>query len=176
MLKGLEVTIANDPPDGTLISFTLDSNNNFTQTAATRTNITVTTSAASGYIVTAWETQLMTCSAANCGVETTIPNFTYCEYSGPCLWTALCKDNLNYCGFGFTSSDPEVGGVSNNRYGDGTKYTYFPTNSSNPVRVMDYGGPVSSQSYLITYRISASLTQRPGPYTTTIVYIITAQY
>jgi hypothetical protein len=171
MFKGLEVTIT-----GTSIGFgTLDATNNFTAQIDSGTTITVTTSATSGYIVTAWETQLMTCSAANCGVETTIQNFTYCDYSNPCLWATLCKDNANYCGFGFTSNDPEVGGESS-RYGGGTEYTYFPNDSANPVRVMDYGGPVSSKSYSITYRISASLIQRPGPYSTTIVYIITAQY
>jgi len=169
MLKGLEVTIT-----GTSIDFgSLDSSNNFTATAGTQTQITVTTSATSGYIVTAWETQLMTCSDAGaCGSET-IQNFTG-TYADPQPWTILCKDNSSYCGFGFTSSDTLVEG--SNRYNSGTEYTYFPTDSSNPVRVMDYSSPVSSQSYSITYRISAPLTQRPGPYTTTIIYVVTAQY
>jgi len=172
MLKGLEVTIT-----GTSIDFgTLDTSNNFTATAGTQTQITVTTSATSGYIVTAWESQLMTCSAANCGVETTIQNLsdTVCPYSNPCPWTTLCKDDPNYCGFGFTSNDPLVEGV--NRYNNATEYTYFPTTSANPVRVMDYSSPIYNNSYLITYRISAPVTQRPGPYQTTIVYVITAQY
>jgi hypothetical protein len=181
MLKGLEVTIT-----GTSINFgTLDDTNDFTaQTQIDNgTTITVTTSATNGYIVTAWETQLMTCSVANCGVETTIKNFTYgevieCDYADPCVWTTLCKDDSYYCGFGFTSNDDSVEGL--NRYGvsggSGTKYTYFPISSSSPVLVMDSDDPVSGQSYSITYQISASLTQRPGPYTTTIVYIVTAQY
>ena len=170
MLKGLEVTIT-----GTSIDFgALDTSNDFTATAGTQTNITVTTSATSGYIVTAWETQLMTCSDSGaCGTQT-IQNFTYGTYANPQPWATLCKDDSNYCGFGFTSSDPSVEG--SNRYNNGTEYTYFPTDSSTPVRVMDYSSKVSSQSYLITYRISAPVTQRPGPYTTTIVYIITAQY
>jgi hypothetical protein len=171
VLKGLEVAIS-----GTSIAFgNLDTSNNFSATAGTQTNITVTTSATSGYIVTAWETQLMTCSDAGACASQTIPNFTYGTYADPQAWNSLyCKDNSNYCGFGFTSSDTSVGG--SNRYNGATEYTFFPTDSSAPVRVMDYGSLVSSQSFLITYRISTSLTQRPGPYGTTIVYVITPQY
>jgi len=170
MLKGLEVTIT-----GTSIDFgTLDTSNNFTVTATTTTDITVTTSATNGYIVTAWETQLLTCSDSGaCGSET-IQNFTYGTYADPQPWTTLCKDDSNYCGFGFTSSDPSVEG--SNRYNNGTEYTFFPTDSSNPVRVMDYDTKVANQTYSITYKISVSPTQRPGPYSTTIVYIVTAQY
>jgi len=170
MLKGLEVTIT-----GTSIDFgTLDTSNNFTATAGTQTNITVTTSATSGYIVTAWESQLMTCSDSGACGSQTIQNFTYGTYANPQPWATLCKDDSNYCGFGFTSSDSSVEG--SNRYNNGTEYTYFPTDSSSPVRVSDYSSPVYNSSYLITYRISAPLTQRPGPYQTTIVYVITAQY
>ena len=170
MLKGLEVTIS-----GISIDFgTLDSSNDFTVTAGTTTDITVTTSATNGYVVTAWETQLMSCSDAGaCGTET-IQNFTYGTYADPQPWNTLCKDDNNYCGFGFTSNDPLVEGL--NRYNNGTEYTYFPVDASTPVRVMDYSSPVADQSYSITYRISSSATQRPGPYGTTIVYIITAQY
>jgi adhesin HecA-like repeat protein len=166
MFKGLEVTIA-----GTSIDFgTLDAPN-FSATAGTKTNITVTTSATSGYIVTAWEDGLMKCSDS----IDTIQNFTG-SYADPREWSGYCKDNTDYCGFGFTSSDPSVGVVNPSRYSGATAYTFFPTDSSAPVLVMDFDGPVASQSYLITYRISASLTQRPGFYSTTIVYIVTAQY
>jgi hypothetical protein len=170
MLKGLEVTIT-----GTSIDFgSLDASNNFTATAGTQTQISVTTSATSGYIVTAWENQLMTCSdAGTCGSQT-IQNFTYGTYADPQPWTILCKDNPNYCGFGFTSSDTLVEG--SNRYNSGTEYTYFPTDSANPVRVADYSSQVYNNSYSITYRISVPLTQRPGPYQTTVVYVVTAQY
>jgi hypothetical protein len=170
MLKGLEVAIT-----GTSIDFgTLDASNNFTVTAGTQTNITVTTSAVSGYIVTAWESQLMTCSNAGaCGSET-ITNFTHGSYTDPEPWATTCIADSNHCGFGFTSSDTSV--ESLNRYNGATEYTFFPTDSANPVRVMDYGGSVSSQSYLITYRISAPFIQRPGPYGTTIIYVVTAQY
>jgi hypothetical protein len=170
-MKGLGVTIT-----GISITFDeLNALNNFTDTADTQTTITVTTTATNGYIVTAWESQLMTCSDSGaCGSET-IQNFTYGTYADPQPWEGYyCKDNANYCGFGFTSSDPSVEGT--NRYNNATEYTYFPTDSSNPVRVMDYPSSVTGQSYAITYRISAPLTQRPGSYQTTIVYVITAQY
>jgi hypothetical protein len=170
MLKGLEVTIT-----GTSIDFgNLDTGNDFTATAGTTTDIEVTTSATNGYIVTAWETQVMTCSDSGaCGSET-IQNFTYGTYADPQPWTIVCKDDTDYCGFGFTSSDTSVEG--SNRYNSGTEYTFFPTDSSSPVRVSDDSGPISSSSYSITYRISTSVTQRPGPYGTTVVYVITAHY
>ena len=174
MLKGLEVTIV-----GTSISFDeLTMANNFTNTASTSTEIRVTTSSVNGYIVTAWETQLMTCSdSGQCGSEE-ISNFTQGTYADPDPWITLCKDNTSYCGFGFTSDDPLVEGE--NRYNDGNEYTYFPNDSSSPVRVSDNSGPIyynqSGSYYSIGYRISVSPTQRPGPYATTIVYIVTVQY
>jgi hypothetical protein len=116
----------------------------------------------------------MTCSDAGACATEIIPNFTHGSYADPEAWATSCSTDSNHCGFGFTSSDTSVGG--SNRYNGATEYTFFPTDSSAPVRVMDFGSPVSSQSYLITYRISVSLTQRPGPYGTTIVYVITAQY
>jgi hypothetical protein len=171
LMKGLGVTI-----DGISITFDeLNALNNFTDTADTQTTITVTTTATNGYIVTAWETQLMTCSDSGACGSQTIQNFTFGTYADPQPWEGYyCKDNANYCGFGFTSSDSSVEGT--NRYNNATEYTYFPTDSSNPVRVMDYPSSVTGQSYAITYRISAPLTQRPGSYQTTIVYVITAQY
>jgi hypothetical protein len=172
MMMGIEVTIT-----GTSIDFgNLDTSNNFSATAGTQTNITVTTSTVNGYIVTAWETQLMTCSNAGSCAAGTIPNFTYGTYADPKPWgaTDYCKDNTNYCGFGFTSNDTDVGG--SNRYNGATEYTFFPTDYAAPVRVMDYPGPISNKSFLITYRISTSLIQTAGPYGTTIVYIITPQY
>jgi len=179
MIKGLEVTIV-----GTSITFDeLTTANDFTNNASTQTEIRVSTSSVNGYVVTAWESQLMTCSeSGQCGSEE-ISNFTQGTYANPDPWTTLCKDNPSFCGFGFTSSDPSVEG--SNRYGvdgdpDGSEYTYFPNDSSSPVRVSDNSGPIyynqSGSSYSITYRISVSPTQRPGPYGTTIVYIVTVQY
>jgi hypothetical protein len=175
MLKGLEVTIT-----GTSIDFgTLDNTNDFTaQTAPVDdgTTIKVTTSAASGYIVTAWEDGLMTCSNASACASETILNFTHGSYDNPEVWDTSCNTDPDHCGFGFTSSDPSVGVGNPSRYSNATAYTFFPIESSAPVLVMDFDGPVASKSYLITYRISTSSIQRPGPYETTIVYVVTAQY
>ncbi len=170
---------------GTSIDFgDLNVSNNFSATADTppnQTNITVTTSSVNGYIVTAWETQVMTCSDASACASEEIDNFCG-TYDTPQTWgvTDYCINNPNYCGFGFTSSDPEVGIGNPSRYSGATAYTFFPTDSSAPVLVMDYPGPIyypnTGSSYLITYRISTSLVQRPGPYGTTIVYVVTVQY
>ena len=179
MLKGLEVTIV-----GTSIDFgNLTVSNNFSATAGTQTEIRVTTSSVNGYIVTAWEDGLMACSDSGACASEKIPNFTFGTYANPQPWgaTDYCKDNTNYCGFGFTSNDDLV--ESEDRYSPtpGTpEYTFFPISSSAPVRVSDNPGPIyypnTGSSYLITYRISTSLVQRPGPYGSTIIYVVTAQY
>ena len=175
MLGGLEVTIT-----GTAITFDdLNFGNSFTDTASTQTQITVSTSATNGYIVTAWETQKMT---HNDFGAVTIDNFNvdsgadYGDYADPLTWTNNCSTATpnNECGFGFTSNDTLVEGV--NRYNNGTEYAGFSESSASPIRVIDYSSPADAVSNLITYRISASNTQRPGTYSTTIVYVVTAEY
>jgi hypothetical protein len=176
--SGIEVTI-----NGTSISFAeLTITNNFSNTASTPTEIIVTTGAASGYIVTAWETQVMT---HNDYPSEYIDNFKvgadYCIYppADTCTWSESenCINN-NKCGFGFTSSDTLVDGVDRYHFEGQNKFAGFPDENdpARPILVMDWPSPVSGKSFSITYRISTSLTQRPGTYGTTIVYIVTAQY
>jgi hypothetical protein len=176
LLSGIEVTI-----NGTSISFAeLTITNNFSNTASTQTEIIVTTGSNSGYIVTAWETQVMTHDDYP---SEHIDNFkvdgTDCTYppAGTCTWPE--DENCTYdnkCGFGFTSDDDNVEG--GNPYGGGTKFAGFPDENdpARPILVMDWPSPVSGKSFSITYRISTLLTQRPGTYGTTIVYVVTAQY
>ena len=165
MIVGLDVAIS-----GTDITFAnLNSGNSFTNTAATKTKITVSTSATNGYIVTAWETKKMT---HNDFPAVNIINWPG-NYTTPTAWGGTCIGS-GQCGFGFTSSDADV--ESANRYNNGTAFAGFSEDSSSPIRVMDYGGPISGEDYDITYRISALDTQRPGAYSTTIVYVITAEY
>jgi len=172
MLTGLSV----DFTTGASITFdNLNSGNDFSDTDETKTQITVSTSATNGYVVTAWEDGLMTCSA--CAGTPTIQNF-YGTYITPQLWgeSSYCKDNSNYCGFGFTSSDTTID-TFGDLYVGATKYAGFPNGSTNHIRVMDYDSPANGISYDITYRISVSPTQQqPGSYSATIVYVITAEY
>ena len=171
MLTGLSV----DFTTGASITFDdLNSTNNFSDTDETKTQITVSTSATSGYVVTAWEDGLMTCSA--CAGTPNIQNF-YGTYPTPQLWSdaSYCKDNSNFCGFGFTSSDTTID-TFGDLYVGATKYAGFPNGSINPIRVMDYDSPANGIFYDITYRISISNTQQSGDYSTTIVYIVTAEY
>ena len=170
MLTGLSV----DFTTGTSITFdNLDLVNNFSDTDETKTKITVSTSATNGYVVTAWEDGLMTCAA--CPGTPTIQNF-YGTYAVPQLWSdvSYCKDNSNYCGFGFTSSDTTIEG--SDLYVSGTKYAGFPNDAANPIRVMDYDSPANGEDYDITYRISVLPTQQSGDYSTTVVYVVTAEY
>ena len=171
MLTGLSV----DFTTGASITFdNLSLANDFSDTDETKTQITVSTSATNGYVVTAWEDGLMTCSS--CPGTPTIQNF-YGTYATPQLWSdvSYCKDNSNYCGFGFTSSDTTID-TFGDLYVGATKYAGFPNGSANPIRVMDYDSPADGIFYDITYRISVSNTQQPGDYSTTIVYVVTAEY
>ena len=181
MLSGLDVTIT-----GTTITFDdLNSGNSFTDDTftgsnTTSTNITVTTSATNGYVVTAWETQKMT---HNDFGTVEIDNFNIngvdIVYTNTNTWTNNCSTAApnNECGFGFTSRDPSVESVDRYYNGGGdAKYAGFPTDSASPIIVMDYDDPANGISYDIDYRISASNTQRPGTYSTTIVYVVTAEY
>ena len=173
MLTGLSV----DFITGTSIVFDdLNSGNNLSDTDETKTEIKVSTSATNGYVVTAWEDGLMTC--ATCPGTPTIQNF-WGTYAIPRPWldTDYCITNGNFCGFGFTSSDITIEG--SNLYESGAKYAAFPNGSASPtgpIRVMDYDGPANGISSDITYRISVSNVQQAGDYSTTIVYVVTAEY
>jgi len=144
-------------------------------------DLKVTTSASHGYIVTAWAVTSYTPDVLRHVLYPDtyyIQNF-YGTYGTPQTWgaTDYCKDNDLYCGFGYTSSDPLVDG--SNLYASGTKYVQFPYQSSG-YRVSDYAQPVSATqtggTYRVTVKASVKETQLAGDYSTTIVFICTAQY
>jgi hypothetical protein len=158
LASGLDVSIT-----GTTITFAnLNLENSFTNTASTQTQITVTTSATNGYAVTAWETQKMT---HNDFPAIEIDNWLG-DYDTPVAWTGNCANDTE-CGFGFTSDDSPY---------SGSGYAGFPIGSSAPIIVADSPGPISGNANNISYRISAPNTQLPGTYSTTIVYVVTAEY
>ena len=152
----------------------LNSVNNFTATGYTTT--TVSTNAYNGYIITAWETSLLT----NGGGDT-IANWSGTN-SSPTAWSGNCPNN-NECGFGYTTNDSSLSGGSADRFTNGgPKYAGFTTSGpGDPVadhtaKVDGSTGEVSGEQFVITYKVSVNSTQAAGTYNTTIVYVATAQY
>jgi len=163
MLNGLSFTI-----DTYSIDFgSIDPGANPTD----ETNVlTVTTSATNGYVITAWSSQVMTCSdSGQCGSET-ISDWTGTNAS-PTTWSA------GSYGFGYSTNDVALLDGTPDRF-SGPKFAGFAHTASGH-RVADRSNaqcPCDNQQNTITYRIAAQPSQRPGPYQTEIVYIATVNY
>jgi hypothetical protein len=151
--------------DSNTITFSsLNASNSYTDASKT-TVLTTSTNAYNGYIVYAKETQPLTAPDSS-----TISDFG-ASNSSPTTWSGN--------GFGYTTSDSDLTGGTNNRF-SGSKYAGFTTTaSSNPVA--DHTGPVestaiSSEQFTISYRVTTPSTQQAGTYDTTIQYIIVPSY
>ncbi len=152
----------------------LNSINNFTATGYTTT--TVSTNAYNGYIITAWETSLLTNASGD-----TIANWSGTN-SAPTTWSGNCSNN-NECGFGYTTNDSNLSGGTADRFTNGgPKYAGFTTSGpGDPVadhttKIDGSTGEVSGEQFVVTYKVSVNSTQAAGTYNTTIVYVATAQY
>ncbi|MCK4520245.1 hypothetical protein KAT95_00015 [Candidatus Parcubacteria bacterium] len=175
---GLEFEIVDSDSDSppSLEIGTLDSPN---YTNTDWVDLKVNTSASNGYIITAWAVSSYTPDIFR---HADYPSSTYIQdfigtYATSTEWGGYCKDNSNYCGFGYTSSDPSVEG--SNRYSSGNNYAKFV--SSGPGnRVSDHNQPVSKAdaegTYRVTVKASVLATQIAGDYSTTLVFVCTAQY
>ena len=140
----------------------------------TPTIITVTTSATNGYVITAWSASdpAMTCSSSGVCSSETIFDWTGTNAS-PTTWSP------GFYGFGYsTDDDTLVAGEGDDNRFLGPKFAGFShSGSGDPVADRSSTEcPCSGQENNITYRIAASPTQRAGPYSATIVYIVTVQY
>jgi len=92
----------------------------------------------------------------------------------PSAWGTYCNDNASYCGFGYTTSDNDLTGGTNTRFGVSTNYSGF-TSSTQPVADRGTGNWAGEQD-TITYKVSVSVDQQIEEYNTTITYVCTAQY
>jgi len=154
----------------TSLSFTIDAvsrslsltdGNN--KTATTSNLLTVTVTGGLGYDLTAYQTQQLTHQNA----VTTIVDWT--GTSGlPTVWTGTCS-GASECGWGYNSSDPDLG------FTNSTYYAAFTTSTPGNT-VADATSSVTGASTTITYRSSVSNTQSAGEYSTTIRYILTAEF
>jgi hypothetical protein len=144
----------------------LNNSNNLTATATTITYVTTT----AGYLIQAYASDNGELTATS---GPFIPRWLH-DNATPTAWGIFCKDNENYCGFGYTTSDDNLTG--DNRFGSATKYAGF-TSSTEPVADRPSDGTWwQGEQDTITYKVSVPETQAVETYDTTITYVCTAQY
>ena len=142
----------------------LNSGNSWTDSGKT-TVLTTSTNAYNGYIVNARSTGTLATTSA------TIADFGS-PNSSPATWSGY--------GFGYTTNDNSLTGGTADRFTNGgPKYAGFTTSSPGDP-VADHPGPITTaianEQFTISYRVSVSDTQRPGTYTTTVLYIVVPEY
>lgn len=123
--------------------------------------LTVTTSAASGYEIFAYQRQnLLDQSSAE------IPPVAGTNAS-PLSWSLGCEATSTGC-WGYHTSAPVLSGGST-RFAPEDTYAQFTTT---PDEVAYSASPVTSQSTDMVYRLAVNHEQDPGEYSTELVYIV----
>lgn len=151
--------------DSSAVTFNnLNSGNSHTDTTKS-TTVTTSTNAYNGYVVNARTTGALTSGA------TTIANYTS-PNSAPTTWAGT--------GFGYTTTDSDLTGGTNNRFTNGgAKYAGFTTSSPGDP-VADHPGPIlstiSNEQFTINYRVTVNSSQKAGRYTTTVLYVVVPSY
>lgn len=154
--------------DSSTITFAnLNSGNSYTDSSKT-TILTTSTNAYNGYIVYAHETQPLT-HVDNGAI-------TIADYAGtnttPTTWSST--------GFGYTTDDSNLSGGSSNRFtSGGPKYAGFIVAAPGDP-VADHLGPIlspiSSETFTLSYRVTAEATTNAGQYRTTVIYVAVPTY
>jgi hypothetical protein len=178
-----------------MLSFGIDSSsiafaelspfNNFTDTEIN--TLKTTTSARSGYLITAWAQHTGTGHPGELKLENL--DFYIENNNGPgtntspANWDGNCPTN-SQCGFGYNTNDGDLSGDPNtDRFveagtcGSDTKCwaAFLDSGSGEPV-VDRSDCPCKDQENIITYKVSTSAAQPAGSYQTTVIYICTANY
>jgi hypothetical protein len=149
--------------DNSSITFnSLTPTNSYTDSSKS-TIATVSTNAYNGYAVYGRENQPLK----------TPDNFTIADFAG----TNASPNNWSGTGFGYTTSDSNLGGTGEvNRFGGGTKYAGFITTGPGDI-VADNPGPVidptiSNEHFTVSYRVTVDATTPAGTYSNVILYTI----
>jgi hypothetical protein len=127
--------------------------------------LTVGTSADDGYTVTIEENE----DLKKTGSTTIIPDISATNAS-PAAWTIGTAKG----GFGYHTTDVDLGTGTANRFGPATTNLYAALTSS-PLEVMYANAPVSSSSEIkyIIYQVQITELQEAGDYTNVVTYICT---
>jgi len=160
----------------------LDDSNSWTAEASS--TLRVSTSASNGYVVTAWainDAQLKHTDYGTVYIE----KYDATNIS-PKVWDQTCTQNSACCGFGYTTNDSTLsGGGATNRFtsgstsctggaGSGSAFAGFALSGGDPVA--DYSNPTTTDETIVSYKVSINAAQTAGQYSTTVIYICTANY
>lgn len=152
--------------DNNTVTFSnLNAGNSWTDTKTT--TVHTITNAANGYSVRAYETGLLT-SIVNGALH--IPNYLG-TYSSPTVWSGT--------GFGYTSNDPDIGGVD--KWTSSTKFCAFSQTAPGDIfadheAVINGSTGQADETFTVTYKVVAPSAQQASTYQTTVIYIATANY
>lgn len=158
------ITTATSVPFGTL------ANDNATTAAQ---DLTVSTNAANGFVVTAQVDQQLTSNTAD------IDGFRNGEYdSTPVPWeglTPILGSENTYGHWGLTTTDPTTGVGLTNQYLSGDGYV---SASTTPVEVFRHNGSANGTgsgtgTARVGYTVEISALQEAGEYTATLTYVAT---
>ena len=167
------------------LSFTIDSKNvslgelsplnNYTNEATT--TLFVSTNAYRGYKINTRSTNPLT---HNIFLDKQIPDWKGTNQE-PALWDKDCPQNPDFCGFGYRTSDHDLGEGKLDRFEN--KYSFAGFNHTINELISDHNGPITGKTgeikdekTEITYRVSVTGNEIAGNYATTIIYIISANY
>jgi len=151
--------------DAASITFSnLNPGNSYTDSSKS-TVLTTSTNAYNGYIVYGRDTQPLTFNT------NTIANYTS-PNSSPTAWSGS--------GFGYSTNDSNLSGGTADRFTNGgPKYAGFGTSAPGDP-VADHSGPIlspiSSEQFTVSYRVTATSTTPPGPYQSTVLYVVVPTY
>jgi hypothetical protein len=148
----------------------LNGGNNFTATGTTL--LSATTSYPSGYTIKAYASYDGRLKLG--ATENYIERWPYAN-STPAVWSGNCISD-SQCGFGYTTSDNNLGGGTADRFATSTKFAGFATSTPGDQVADETTAVPSGSQYTITYKVSVLTTQAPGDYNTTVYYICTANY
>jgi len=141
----------------------LNSGNSYTDTSKT-TTLTTSTNAYYGYTVYAHETQPLT-SGSNTIADYASPNST------PTTWSGT--------GFGYNTDDSSLAGGTANRF-VGSKFAGFTTSTpGDPVAdhtAVVESSAISSEQFIVSYRVTAASTTPAGNYQNKIIYVVVPTY
>lgn len=169
-------TVSFSVSPSTITFANLNAGNTFSDTKAT--TLTTSTNAYGGYVVRSFVTDLL--RAAN---NQTIGAFSGGTYASPDTWQS------GDTGFGYTSNDTSIQGVSN-KFGSGgctttglpTTCLFAPFTQTGPGDIVaDHttnltGTPLTNQQFTVTYRATTTNTQAATKYNTSVIYTITPVY
>lgn len=99
----------------------------------------------------------------------------------PLLWDKTCAEDARYCGFGYQTTDTDLGGGRADRFAGGPYFAGFnhieaKLAADHPGPITGRNGEIKDEKVDVVYRVSVNDEHLPGQYATTIVYAIGAGY